>query len=858
MKRSGSPDMREASTNNDGGKSGGGNDETGPAEKRQKVTKRKTQNTVKPTKKNKRRKRSASSPNPPDDSKTLGYYLKDTWFKADTSKAAKEGSPDMREASTNNDGGKSGGGNDETGPAEKRQKVTKRKTQNTVKPTKKNKRRKRSASSPNPPDDSKTLGYYLDDTWFKTNMSQEEKDFVRSQSIKSLRIISNLSSVVQDYLKINLAHFLRTGKVTPMDSSPNESHRVAYIDFDIKNSAMLYKRDLNAFMDRVEELFKWKDSAKEEYMAPYFPLIQSSGTGKTKLLHECKTMFDNDHESNVHCELILCHHGEVTHLAWGSDIFSQTLDVKTIGTTQDDRETLWKKLDDFVKNGGKEKVILLFDESQHLINNGDGFHFRSIRWWLRRKQNEHNIVGVFAGTSMSLSNYFAEPPQHSKHSRDVKATYNSGNKLYAPFFEITTTGLVSITSGSEFDKKCWTEFEVAVQYGRPLFARMHLKGELEKALDSILLRMKGGAYKIEQVNVSSCFSILATRLQMGQVSFDLASKQVASGYAYLTHFDPEQPAVADIAYLPDPVCAWLAMSQMIKNCNRFSDWFQPPSFWSKFAIKMYTSALCRPEKGDVGEVAAAFYMLACGDELRWEKSKDLKHLSVPLEKWLKKLQGNNDDSSSVDSTGQASVNFIQVCRNYLRYSLKELQENGLLEHWYRAARASYAYASCPAYDLVIPVRYKHNNQDHYCPMLVSVKNRLSYNSVQREGAVNAMKMVFKDAGIETGLCILLLIGLEDPSQSTIRKKNFSHGRIFTVTIEVPTDDCFEATKLAVCSTCGGGEKSEVMASHSEVALGRGKSAKRLLRSKTKPDMPSSQFLQEIKEGFEDNLTGNDS
>ena len=748
--------------------------------------------------------------------------------------------------STNNEGGEVGGGNDGTRPAKKNRKVTIRKTRQILK-----------ASSPNPPEDSKTLGNYLEDTWFKTNMSQEFKDFIRSQSIKMLKENPKLSAAFQDYLKIDLAHFLTTGKVIPMDSSPNESQRVALIDFDIKNSAILYKRDLNAFNARVEELFKWKDSARDEYMAPYFPLIQSSGTGKTKLLHECKKMFNSDNQSDVHCELILCHYGEVTHLAWGSDIFSDTLDVKSIGTTQDGRETLWKKLDAFVEKARTKKVVLLFDESQHLINNGDGFYFRSIRWWLRKERNEHNIVGVFAGTSMSLANYFPEPPQNSYYSRNVRPTYNSGKRMYAPFFEITTNGLVSITNGSEFDKESSTEFDVAVQYGRPLFARMHLKGDLKDALDSILLRMKGGTYKIELENVSSCFSILAARLPLGQVSFDLASKQVASGYAHLTHFDPEQPSVADIAYLPDPVCAWLAMSQMIENCESFGAFSQPPSFWSEFAIKMYTSALCRPEKGDVGQVAAAFYMLACGDELRWEKSQDLLQLSVPLEKFIKRLQGNDDDSSSVDSTGEASVNFIQVCRNYLRYSLKELQESGLLEHWYRSARASYAYASCPAYDLVIPVRYKHNNHDHYCPMLVSVKNRLSYTPEERQSALSAMEKVFKGAGIETGLCILLLIGLKDPSQNPGPGMNFSRGSISTFIIEVPANDRFGATKLAASSTRGGGEKSEVMVSHSDVALGSGKSFERLLRDETLKQIPSSEFLQEIAKGFEDALQEND-
>lgn len=136
---------------------------------------------------------------------------------------------------------------------------------------------------------------------------------------------------------------------------------------------------------------------------------------------------------------------------------------------------------------------------------------------------------------------------------------------------------------------------------------------------------------------------------MGQVPFDFASKQVASGYAHLTHFAPGQNPVAGIAYLPDPVCAWLAMTRMIQDCSLHNDveavQSQHPFFWSKKAIKMYSSGLCRPEKGDVGEVAAAFYMLACGDELRFEQSNDLQRLSVPLMKWIKRLQSKNGEGT---------------------------------------------------------------------------------------------------------------------------------------------------------------------------------------------------------------------
>ena len=129
------------------------------------------------------------------------------------------------------------------------------------------------------------------------------------------------------------------------------------------------------------------------------------------------------------------------------------------------------------------------------------------------------------------------------------------------------------------------------------------------------------------------------------------------------------------------------------------------SVWSEKAIKIYSSALCRPQKGAFGEVAAAFYMLACGDEMRYEQSPDLTQLSVPIEKWIRRLQqrkGADCKTSVKAGAPKPSVNFIQVCRNHLHHSLKEIQDSGLLRHWYLAGRASYAYATCEAYDIVLP------------------------------------------------------------------------------------------------------------------------------------------------------------
>jgi len=276
------------------------------------------------------------------------------------------------------------------------------------------------------------------------------------------------------------------------------------------------------------------------------------------------------------------------------------------------------------------------------------------------------------------------------------------------------------------------------------------------------------------------------------------------------------------------------------------------SVWSEKAIKIYSSALCRPQKGAFGEVAAAFYMLACGDEMRYEQSPDLTQLSVPIEKWIGRLQqrkGADCKTSVKAGAPKPSVNFIQVCRNHLHHSLKEIQDSGLLRHWYLAGRASYAYATCEAYDIVVPLQYTLDGALHYCPMLVSVKNRVAFSPKQRQAAIEAMKKVFEGADIETGVCVLLLICLDEPFSESFSTLQFSHHTVSTVVIEVPKEEDFGATNLALCSTCGGGNESEVMVSHSELALGADYNFERLPFKKISDDDPSRLLLKEITEGY---------
>jgi hypothetical protein len=41
-----------------------------------------------------------------------------------------------------------------------------------------------------------------------------------------------------------------------------------------------------------------------------------------------------------------------------------------------------------------------------------------------------------------------------------------------------------------------------------------------------------------------------------------------------------------------------------------------PIFWTEAAIEFFSAGVCVPNRGDVGEIGAALYLLFCGDFLR--------------------------------------------------------------------------------------------------------------------------------------------------------------------------------------------------------------------------------------------------
>jgi len=643
-----------------------------------------------------------------------------------------------------------------------------------------------------------------------------------------------------------------------------ELERLVSQDYAMETK-LVHKFDVDQFRDRIQKLFDYYNTtSSERKIAPYFPLIQSSGMGKTKIFVEFK-------RSAAEAVILLECTKRIPQKRKLSDHFtawfvapSEQGDEKEQNSNRDlICDTLFSLVETERKNkeNNSLRVVILFDEAQHLLDN-NGFAFRCVRWWLRR-QTTKNVVAVFSGTTSSLANFFKDPPDTST-SRDASFRYRKGIGLYPPLYDIHSIGIFS-NNGTVGGAA--SEYEEAIPYGRPLFALMQINKDLTQAKEKIILsRMLLGNEKKEWANsLTSCYSILGTRVQMGHVTFQTASQVTARGYAGLTYFSSQYENIANVCFFPDPVCARLAMGMMIEDCKLIKDLDElgrDPKFWMEMATEMFSYGICRPEKGDIGEVACALYLLFCGDKIRYATDELLKQFSVPLDRWLSLLRDPFQDVPTEAKEPVASVSCVQVCRNYLRPTIEEIMH--LLPHWYRSGRATYAYDACRAYDMIVPVRYRKQGAQHvhssevqydYCPLLVSVKNHLKVARGAEATYKKAMKDVLGNAEIETGLCMLVLVGLTEDEITARESDNrmdfvFEENCVKCVTVVIKSDDPFGISQFLELTSMGGGERSEIYVSHSEAfSTPREIPTKNLLRKKGSDE--ACQYLDRLRDEFYD-------
>lgn len=191
--------------------------------------------------------------------------------------------------------------------------------------------------------------------------------------------------------------------------------RIAPLDYEIKNAKLHNYYDLKSFFDRVNDLFNWFDETNySKYIAPYFPLIQSSGTGKTLLMHQMKKLVNKDFAKDKNLKdaatklkmemedtycFMFCVEGPKT------EVHSA---LNEIPKENDDAQIYEYMNKQIVVEKNIKRIILFFDEAQSLLHK-EAMQFRWIRRWLRIKRDDNKqIVAVFSGTASSLSNYYPD------------------------------------------------------------------------------------------------------------------------------------------------------------------------------------------------------------------------------------------------------------------------------------------------------------------------------------------------------------------------------------------------------------------------------------------------------------------
>jgi hypothetical protein len=610
-------------------------------------------------------------------------------------------------------------------------------------------------------------------------------------------------------------------------------------------------------------------SVKNKYVAPYFCFIQSSGMGKTKLMYEFAklTRMEGGDElsTKFSCDLILSSARIV--LGKGSTVFDGTLDLQSFVRKPQRKEEaisvansicdhlnyvlVDNRCGHFESVKMKETHVFLFDEAQKLLETHYGikaFLFRCIRTWLRWKRRDRTMIAVFSGTSSSILNYTIPSdleiddglvPDSSSRGADLEYFYSRGPKTFEPFFTLTTMAVLKPTDEGTDDltnmavlkatdeKKDKSEYGKSIRYGRPLFAKMHEDNTLERSIETVLQRLllHTGKEQFEWSDeTESWLSVLATRVQMGSTTLNVASRLVAKGYANLTGVTRN---FATFAYLPDPVCARLAMCMMDENWSLGSLSGKSKKWWSEAVMTLYSTGLCRPDKGDVGEILAALHFLFCCDECRQaiDGNSEYTTFSVPLENWI---NGLLDESSSSGSCGKRKhdepviqLNFIQVCRDYTRSPWSGLADQAFLKNLYNAGTAFYTCPGCEMIDFVAPtVIIKSGEKPTYSSVVVSIKSRVYFAPTKAGNLCVEMKRMADFWKLKSTLCIVCVLGQEKDSNDGKYTYDASkmlaalqNGKNVATVLRLPRKDRFGLTDVFVEMTTIA-EQSGILSSHS--------------------------------------------
>ena len=633
------------------------------------------------------------------------------------------------------------------------------------------------------------------------------------------------------------------------------------IDYQIVETPLAHTFDLQQLGERVEEVFcTFFVDRGSLYIAPYFVFVQSSGMGKTKLLYSYK--FNTT--TTTTARLVLCREAKggdagIKEKAVFDDFLALQSCVSHKKTFHEIVDAVFAQLDKVIQNIKAERIVLMFDEAHYLLEKRsyksknddstvelDALLFRMVRLWLCIKRDGQKIVAIFTGTTAKLTNFAikddlkAELQTDTRLYRSEKNFYERGSLTYETFYSTTTIGC--LRKSKEKPEQA-SEYVLSIPYGRPLFATMTHE-MLENGLTTIVSRMLRDTSQWQSME-ASWLSILGTRAQMGQTSFEIASSLVAHSYANLVGVSDKS---AHICFMPDPVCARLAMCLMdekwsmeLTTCEKIKG--QPKKWWVSKLKHLYSKQLCSPEKVDLGEVFAALYFLFCADTIRSQKCDcpDYTTFSVPLNEWTQVLvnggamprtsqAGKRKWVSEASPGSSISFGAIQVCRNYIRAyddSWESLQDQSFLKNLYLSGIGFYTFVGCSTIDLVFPLQVTTKGQPtRYLPMFVSVKSHVSFGPKKVTDEFKKMKEKAARSKCLGALCLLVLFGsgaqsCEDSSYLSVSDLELLlNNEVVAWVLRVPTDDKFGLSEAFLDIATGKRELPEILASHSFLSAHR--------------------------------------
>ena len=135
--------------------------------------------------------------------------------------------------------------------------------------------------------------------------------------------------------------------------------------------------------------------------------------------------------------------------------------------------------------------------------------------------------------------------------------------------------------------------------------------------------------------------------------------------------------------------------------------------------------------------------------------------SVSASAWVKLLESGGIPTGLVGEQERAvEINFIQFCRNDLRFGLSDVCNESFLELLYSSCCAVYAHEGCSLYDGTAAIRWEEANQYQYTPLILTIKTREGNTDGAARKNVDSIVKELCAIGQQRALVLVVLLDRE--------------------------------------------------------------------------------------------------